>query len=219
MDNVKKTSDKVIILGTTPSWKKAPLSDRSWEVWGLGPSWETWGKYATRWFEIHPVSLMRKLGWRDYKWLTKCPIPVYMIKHYADIPNSVPYPLAEVSKGFIKQFSSTFCYELALAIHENFKTIGIYGVDFRYGTLRERFVELRGVLYWLGVAAGRGIKIQFPDAKNEEFVHRYLYGLQCWEEADYVRSEIRQAFVASAYSIVDGLGLNYYNFKKKHKIN
>lgn len=208
---MQKISDKVLILGTMPSWKKAPLDDSTWEVWGLGECWDWWGKYATRWFEIHPMSLMLKLGWHEYSWLSECPIPVYMKKHYATIPASIPYPLVAVSKGFIKQFSSTFCYELALAIHEDFKTIGIYGVDFSGGTLRERFVELRGVLYWLGVAAGRGIKLQFPDQKV--FEQHYLYGLQCWEETDDVRLEIGRAFVTSANSIIDGFGLSYSRFK------
>lgn len=215
----KKTKDKVIILGTAPSWEKAPLGDPKWEAWGLGNCWQWWGKYATRWFEIHPMSLLLKLGWNDYRWLTECPIPIYMAKHYAKVPNSIPFPLADVGGRFLRQFSSTFCYELALAIHEGFETIGIYGITFSGGTLRERFIESRGVLYWLGVAAGRGIKIQFPDAENKEFTHPYLYGLECWQEADFARKEIALAFLVSAYSIVDGLGLTYSKFRGKGKYN
>lgn len=189
----QKTSDKVLILGTMPSWKKAPLDDSTWEVWGMNAFWNTWGKYATRWFEIHPVSIMKKEGWKYYSWLEKCPIPIYMRKHYANIPTSIPYPLNEVSNGYLKIFSSTFCYQLALAIHEDFKTIGIYGVDFSRGTLRERFIEWRGILYWIGVAMGKGIKLQFPNNEENELAHRHFYGLEYWLEVEDVRKQILEA--------------------------
>lgn len=215
MKSIRKIADKVLILGTMPSWKEAPLGDSTWEVWGMNQFWSWWGSYATRWFEIHPMSIILRDGWHKYSWLSRCSIPVYMRKHYAIIPTSIPYPLADVTNGFLKQFSSTFCYQLALAIHEGFKTIGIYGIDFSNGSLRERFVELRGVLYWLGVAVGRGIKLQFPDQKI--FEQHYLYGLQYWEEVDDVRLEIGKAFLTSANSIIDGLGLTYSRFRNGPK--
>lgn len=189
MKSVQKISDKVIILGTTKSWQKAPLGEPGWEVWGMNQLWNQWGEYATRWFEIHSMSIIER-EWDSYTWLLKCPIPIYMKGHYPDIPNSIPYPLEKVSKGFLRQFSSTFCYQMALAIYEQFKTIAIYGVDFSQGSLRERFIEWRGLLYWIGVATGRGIEIQLPDDKLN---HRYFYGLEYWEEAKDVRSEIVDA--------------------------
>lgn len=197
LKSVQKTSDKVLILGTIPTWKQAPLGDKSWEVWGMNSFWDTWGKYATRWFEIHPISIMHNEGWKYYKWILDCPIPVYMRKHYVNIPNSIPYPLEEVSKGYLREFSSTFCYQLALAIHEGFKTIGLYGVDFSRGSMRERFFEWRGVLYWLGVAMGRGIKIQFPNDGQKVLSHRYLYGMEYWNEITDVRSQIIRAIYKS----------------------
>jgi len=109
-----------------------------------------------------------------------------MKKHYSFIPSSIPYPM-EITKPYMRQFSSTFCYQMALAIHDGYKTIGIYGVDFRNGTLRERFVEWPGLLYWIGVATGKGIKVQLPD---DALSHPYLYGLDYWRELDYSRSRV-----------------------------
>lgn len=217
MKVVRKISDKVLILGTMPSWRKAPLDDSSWEVWGMNNCWNWWGKYATRWFEIHPMSIILKDGWEGYRFLETCSIPVYMPKHYARVPASIPYPLADVTKGFMRQFSSTFCYQLALAIHENFKKIGVYGVDFSGGTFRERFIEWRGFLYWLGVAAGRGIKIQFPDHEGDKLEHRYLYGLEYWNEVDDVRSQIRRPFDIVLTSGIDGLGFKYNRYRENKK--
>ncbi len=213
MKPVKKIAAKVAILGTDISWKKAPLDDNTWEVWGMNSFWDMWGKYATRWFEIHPVSTMVDEGWNRYSWLTECPIPVYMIKHYKDIPNSIPYPLADVSKGFLKQFSSTFSYEMALAIHEGFKTIGIYGIALSLGTLRERFIELQGLLYWIGVAQGRGIEIQFPEYDEDNYKHKYLYGLDYWNEVKYSKNKILSAInsVLVYRYCIDGV-----NWKKRY---
>lgn len=200
----KKGIDKVVILGTDSSWKKAPLEDPSWEVWGMNEFWVKWGQYATRWFEIHQLPILYREGWQRYKWLEKCEIPVYMAKHYARIPSSIQYPMKQVSKGFLRQFSSTFSYEMALAIHEGFKTIGLYGIGLPNGTYRERFVELRGLLYWMGVAAGKGIKLEIPDLQESELEHRYLYGLEYWQEVKDVQEQILRALYAC--SKIDGVG-------------
>lgn len=215
MKPIKRTKDKVLILGTIKTWKEAPLDDSTWEVWGMNQFWDWWGQYATRWFEIHPVSVMVYEGWKKYNWLTKCPIPVYMKKHYVNIPSSIPYPINDVSKGLMKIFSSTFCYQLALAIHENFKTIGIYGVDFSRDSLRERFIEWRGILYWIGVATGRGIKIQFPDKGENALGHHYLYGLDYWHEVDDVRQQVLKPFYSIVARSIDGASWGSRNKSKE----
>lgn len=174
-------------------------------MWGMNAFWGTWGKYATRWFEIHQLPILYYDGWEDYKWLKSCPIPVYMARHYANIPNSIPYPVETVSKGYLKVFSSTFCYQLALAIYEGFKVIGLYGVDFSQGSLRERFIEWRGVLYWLGVATGKGIKIQFPQKGELKLSEKYLYGIEYWKEVSNVRGQIQKPIKYAIDNTIDGV--------------
>lgn len=211
----EKKCDKVAILGTTSTWKVAPLEDKTWEVWGMNAFWNTWGKYATRWFEIHQLPILYYDDWKEYSWLKTCPLPVYMAKHYPIIPNSIPYPVNEVSKGGLKIFSSTFCYQLALAIHEGYKTIGLFGVDFTTGSLRERFIEKQGVLYWLGVAMGKGITIQFPKKGESKFTHRYLYGIEYWNEVKDVRAQIKRPVNTCLDYGVDGVTSMILNHEKR----
>jgi hypothetical protein len=57
--------------------------------------------------------------------------------------------------------SSSIALEIAMAIHEGFSEIHLYGVDLN--TDAEYAWQKPGVEYMLGVAVGRGIKIVLPD--------------------------------------------------------
>lgn len=196
--------DKVAILGTVESWRNAPFREKDWEIWASNANNEYWKQVSTRWFEIHQLHDLYREGWENYKWLTKYEKPVYMAKHYSRFPTSIRFPIEKVSRGYLKVYSSTFCYQLALAIYEGFKTIGLFGIDFSNGSLRERMVEWRGVLYWLGVAAGKGIKIEMDKIDREHMEHQYLYGLQYWDEVIDVQFQILRGMYAT--SKIDGVG-------------
>ncbi len=57
--------------------------------------------------------------------------------------------------------SSSIALEMALAIHEGFAEIHLYGVDLN--TESEYAWQKPGVEYMCGIAAGRGIKVYLPD--------------------------------------------------------
>lgn len=201
---------RVIILGTGNSWKNAPLGEKSWEIWGMNSPWKWWGEYATRWFEIHEMKILKQ-DWDHYKWIEECPIPIYMDKHYSNVPKSIPYPIDKVNRmGYLKQFSSTFAYEMALAIHEGFKEIGLYGIEMSGGSFRERFIELPSLMYWIGIAMGCGIKVHLED--KGEYIHKYLYGIEYWKEVADVQMKILRAL--HICMVKDGVGpltiLEYY---------
>lgn len=164
----EKPLRKVAIVGGGPTRRRAPFSDPSWEIWAF--SSRRWRPpRVTRWFEIHhPVDLRqqlatRKKGRRTYRgymrFLRRLDCPVYMYKARPSIPRSVEFPVKPLVEEFGRCFTSTASYLIALAIHEGFDVIGLWGVDMR----GKKYVRQRpAVRYLLAVARQRGIKVKLP---------------------------------------------------------
>ena len=177
---------KVAIIGCGTSRNNAPYDDKEWECWGLN---EVDQKRADRWFEMHELYASNE---KEVKWLKKCKKPIYMIKVYEEIPMSVKFPLVNIVAKLVgcpMYFTCTFAYQIALAIHEEFETIGLFGVNLPYGSPRERLVETPCTEYWIGVANGFGIEIQIP---NDEYLlhHEYLYGYDYQKEINYTKRKV-----------------------------
>lgn len=122
-----------------------------------------------------------------WKWLQKShPFPIYMLRDIPSIPSCINYPIDEVTddifgdrliivewqgekhvydkeKGrYIKHksdmYGSSFDYMMALAIHEGFDLIELYG--FEMGGDTEYHYQRDSAHYFLGVANGRGITVE-----------------------------------------------------------
>lgn len=159
---------KVAIVGGAPSRQFAPIADRSWEIWGLGPQ-ELKLPRADRWFEMH--SEQQLIHYYDevrrgkfaahLKFLRDLKCPVYMQRVHPSLPNSVAYPLDAVLKDCGRCFSSSVSYMLGLAIHERFEGIGMWGVNM--ASKKEYTYQWAGVQYLLALAIARGIHVYLPD--------------------------------------------------------
>jgi|SaaInlV_200m_DNA_2_1039689.scaffolds.fasta_scaffold04062_6 hypothetical protein len=142
------------------------------EVWTVNHAWKYDIPKIDRLFEIHLPEhrLTSNIITKEHDvWLSKeHDFPIYTLPStYEKIPSSVAYPYDEIVAEHCgnllagdkvqKVFTSSFDYMLALAIHEGFKNIYIYGFAMRgnseYGYQRD------GLAYWLGYANARGIKI------------------------------------------------------------
>lgn len=125
-----QTERKIAILGSAASSVGlAPIYDPSWEIWACSPA----NKGIARcdvWFELHNPTVKVREGlteWLEY--LKKQPI-VYMQRAYPDFPNAREYPLGHMlQKWGPFWWTSQLSYMMALAIEQNPKAIGIYGVD------------------------------------------------------------------------------------------
>lgn len=143
-----------------------------------------------RWFEIHE---MRVQPADDLEWLTRCPIPVYLHELDPRVPNGVRLPIERLEAmvpGLPPTWASTFAYQVAMAMLEGFETIALYGCDF--SSPREWLCERPNLLFWVGLAMGRGIEVQIP-AESTLLAHPYRYGLEYDREAIWSDQRVASA--------------------------
>lgn len=182
----KKT---IVMMGThgrsgpLAPWNEAGIE----EWWGLNDSnviFEEKMPRFSRWFQIHHRWRFTRRQTRfdkdHWKWLQKSEVPqIYMQRHFADVPNSVKFPLREVSEllindklprgaGYVQQYyASTFSYMLGLVIYEkltgvnDWDRIEIYGCELEQ-IETEYFQQRPGMEWWLGQCAAHGIEVYFP---------------------------------------------------------
>lgn len=123
-------------------------------------------------FGIDPDCFGRSASHVDMLRASLCPVICQEI--WPDIVTSTRYPFVPVAtvlgvppNGRLWA-TSTFGYMLALALYEHIVTgeaiseIRLAGVELPIGTLRERIWEWPNLAYYLGMAAGLGIKITLP---------------------------------------------------------
>ena len=186
------TREKVAIIGCATCKDLAPFKEADkWEFWGVNnlfltypPEKVKWGK----WFEIHPIKKqggqwMRRWGSqfrgqdmnKYIEDLNKLPCPVIMAQKWDEIPNSEPYPLAEILSKYGNYFTNSISYQIALAIHLGAKEIGIWGVDMAVHT--EYHHQRPSCEYYLGLARGLGIKVTIPD-ESDLLKTKFLYAFQ-----------------------------------------
>jgi len=157
----------VAIIGMAP-YRIIP---EDYELWGvsLDPGWSSFDRL----FEMHDISTLRP---RNLKRLDDIWVPLYMQKD--DYPSAVKYPLKQVIALGKDYFQSSIAYMIGLAILEDYKEIGLFGISAEedYGNQRANME------YWLGIARGRGIKVTVQEGgslfkyKPEiDFPNRYGY--------------------------------------------
>jgi hypothetical protein len=155
-----KKRDKLILLGSAPCRKDTPYDDLSYDIWSIGgaPLWADVKRFDVL-FEMH----------KRHEWLprsealNKCGKPVFMLRHYREIENSIAFPFDEISEDGAGFYAGSISYMLALAVYFGYKEIALYGILMEHGTEYEK--QLPSASYYVGVARGRGIKVNIhPDA-------------------------------------------------------
>ncbi len=187
---------KVAIVGYTLSRDLAPFTDPDFEVWGLNDLYKHIPRYD-RWFQIHTEQEVQRCHlanpaardtWEAQKQaLSQMKCPVYMQDVHPEIPVSVRFPLQEMFEHFgecfvnpkhAEYFTNSISYMIALAIYEQFDEIHVYGVDMATTMADGEYAHQRpSCEFWLGIAAGRGIKLHIPD-EADLLKSRFLYGYE-----------------------------------------
>lgn len=167
---------KVAIVGFASSSRDlAPWADPSYELWGMNQAYEHFQRRPDRWFEIHTPDAQADVAVPTYHAdLQKMPCPVYMIDVTPEVPQSVRYPRERVTVGRA-YFTSTAAFMVALAIHEGFEEIALFGIDCTIGG--EYAYQKPCLEWWLGQAEGRGIRVVIPKT-SALLKSAYVYGYE-----------------------------------------
>lgn len=144
---------KVAILGLAESRHEAPWGDPDWEFWCLAHDQENRPR-ADLLFEMHEKG-------KGHRSLSDTQAPCYW--QYPDDARHLHYPLGEVIETLGRDwFDSSIAYMIAMAIHKKVETIGLWGVHMATET---EYKHQRDNLCWvLGIAEGRGIKLEIPES-------------------------------------------------------
>ena len=177
-----QSRSKVCIYGAGLGRDEAPLDDPCWTVWALNlvPPLDRQGRVrADAWWDIHQREAQTA---DDLRWIARCPVPIYVPADLLDAsPLAVRYPIERVEAAYGSYFVCTFAYQIALALLEGFREIGLYGVELAYGTLRERTVEFACVSWWMGYAEATGVVFHLPHGSRLGR-HPFRYGLEYRDE-------------------------------------
>jgi len=113
-------------------------------------------------------------------------MPLFSVRRYKDFPNLILYPLEDIIDYFklpIAYFCSGPEYMIAYAIKEGFKEMTLYGLNM--SDQHTEYVQQKpGMEFWLGMAMGRGIKVNLQLDKTSLFKTKdskiYGYFMKQW---------------------------------------
>lgn len=189
---------KVAIVGGSSSRDGAPYNEPKWIIWGCNEM--TYERFDVM-FELHPMSVQNE---KELEYLRNCKKPIYVldkedaIAHGVANPTEYPFDEIQNQRWAIEYFSCTMAYQIALAIHKGFQTIGLWGLRMDKGSPRERTVESACIQHWLGVAMGRGIDVIWHEHPAS---NRLLYGYHYHSEVATVDSWLYQLAIHTIYRL------------------
>ena len=153
-----KKKDKVILCGKGVDWWKAPEISRDAEIWGINDVIMSRVNFDLL-FNIHLTEDYCSLDMNCTQLASSLGIPIIMPREYEELPTSIRFPLEEIMKEFDTDYFMTgIVYMIAYAVYKSYKQIDCYGINMRGAD--EKYKNARAcVEYWLGIAKGRGIKV------------------------------------------------------------
>lgn len=180
----------VAIVGFAPSFVDAPFADESIEIWSMNYHFEAIPR-VTRIFELHSWEVILAEG--HLARFAALTVPIYMQRHFDEIPTSVKYPIElmrdtyTLRKGEAPYFTNTASYMIALAVEEGFEEIQLFGVDMSHDS--EYGSQRPSCEFFLGVALGAGAKIT-THPSSDILKTAFLYGYED-KKRDWFQDKLR----------------------------
>ena len=205
------------LVGSHPRTKElAPWDDESIDIWVFNEAANIpWCKRANGVFQLHLPEIYRspfnRTDPKHWEWLQqKHGIPIWMQDVDPLVPDSVRYPLEEITSLYLGNFkwadgevirfyTNTPAYAIALAIYQGYEKILTFGMDMESST--EYKYQRDNVAFWTGLALGRGIEIE--EHCSEALFATPLYGYdgqitytieEFQSERSYLLEEAKKAF-------------------------
>lgn len=173
---------KIALIGTAATVHFAPWHDPSWEIWAHASAHPLCQR-VDRYFDLHPEAVWRapKRWAENYQvWLRQMATPIYMQKHYKDVPTSVRYPKERILAEYPhRYFTSQVAWMVALAMAEGVTHLGFYGIHYAMDAERSR--QRAGCEYWMGLAEGKGVQLVIPSGCPLLHEPPWLYGYESHE--------------------------------------
>jgi len=128
-------------------------------------------------------------------WLKRNTVPVYMQERYPEVPASIRYPRERILQEFNvadnrRYFPNQVAWMTALALAEGYTTIGMFGIS--YASRGEYAIQRGGAEFWIGFAAGRGVRIVLPEACSLLREPAALYGYESHDERGVLIEEYQE---------------------------
>jgi hypothetical protein len=198
-----RPTDRVEIVGFASSSRTlAHFDDPNVKIWSLNHA-HSWIPRWDVFFEIHPKERLQ-IKDEHSEWLKAQPgpntegyKPIYMQEHYDEVPASVKFPKDEINTWLAKEFdappdyyTSSIAQMLALAMFQGYKSIGLYGIDMLNDD--EYYYQRSGLEFIIGLAKGRGIKIDIPK-ESALLKCNYIYGYVAPPDKEFSGQRVRHA--------------------------
>ena len=139
-----------------------------------------------RYFDLHPRACWTRGGKKTAaypRWLARNTVPIYMQEHHPDVPASIKYPRGRILLEFENArgyFTNHAAWMIALALTEGVSAIGMFGIN--YGADSEYMTQRGSAEFWLGFAAGRGVRLVLPEQCTLLREPAAQYGYQSHDE-------------------------------------
>lgn len=154
---------KVAIVGFTNSRELAPWDDPTFEIWLCNNLWKFVPDKWHRLYDLHDLATIKgDAEHESFLRTTKKPVVVWQPQE--GWGSAVAFPRDDIVGAFGRYFTNSISWMIAHAIYEGATEIHVYGVDMAQGT--EYAAQRPSCEYFLGYAAGRGIKIYVPPTSD-----------------------------------------------------
>ena len=224
---MKRSHDTLIILGSHPDtrllfdWKRA--KDVDIFVFNEAVSRGEWIQHASAVFQMHIPAIWRNPANRNdnhhAEWLVggETP-PIIMQDAYPDVPMAESYPVDDVIAKLLPDFhfppspvwrnrggffGSSVDYAIAYGIYLEYSRIEFYGCEMGLNT--EYVYQRPSFCFWVGVAVGRGIEVDYHGSifdcplygyEGDLYLPRKLFDDRIAESSDLAKEALKAYDVA-----------------------